>query len=296
MKNIIIYCSLLIIGLSSCMNDDAPSAKLHVTLDKEVYNVGEPVTFRFSGKPDNIVFYSGEDGHNYAMKDRLYADNDFLVNFSTFVSWGVIYQNLQFMVSSDFNGIYDAENVSAATWVDVSGQFTFSEGADHVPSGVVNLKPYVEKDESDLYMAFRYTDTEKPQQNRWVVRSINADKVSPEGVKTNMAVMSTMGWRSVDFLNPGAVWQITTAQLLMYGGANQPDNEDWVISKGFKVRESVPDTGVSLKNISTTMEEYEYVYTKPGTYKAIFDTSSVWHSGSKYALTEVTVEVVEPQP
>ncbi len=62
MKNIIRYCGLLLVGLVSCMEDEAPSVELNVALDKQVYQVGEPVTFKLNGNPDNIVFYSGEVG------------------------------------------------------------------------------------------------------------------------------------------------------------------------------------------------------------------------------------------
>ena len=291
----IICCGLFLVGLSSCGDDDAPSAKLDVSLDKAEYKAGDTVTFKFGGNPDNIMFYSGEDGHNYTLKDRLYADNDLMVDFKSFASWGEPYDNLQFMVSNNFNGVYDKENVSAATWIDLSDQLTFSGGADQVPSGVINLKSYAGEDNDVLlYVAFRYTDTQKARQNRWVIRSINVDKISPEGIKNNMGVMSTMAWKAVDFLNPNAVWTITTAQLLMAGGNNQPDNEDWVISKGFKIKESVPDTGIALKNISTTMNEYQYVYKKAGTYKAVFETSSVWYGDEKRSLSEITVEIKEP--
>ena len=56
MKNIIRYCGLLLVGLVSCMEDEAPSVELNVALDKQVYQVGEPVTFKLNGNPDNIVF------------------------------------------------------------------------------------------------------------------------------------------------------------------------------------------------------------------------------------------------
>ena len=42
MKNIIRYCGLLLVGLVSCMEDEAPSVELNVALDKQVYQVGEP--------------------------------------------------------------------------------------------------------------------------------------------------------------------------------------------------------------------------------------------------------------
>lgn len=134
MKNIIRYCGLLLVGLVSCMEDEAPSVELNVALDKQVYQVGEPVTFKLNGNPDNIVFYSGEVGHNYAYKERYHADGDLLVKFNSWVRYGDIYHNLKFLVSSDFSGIYDKENVEAATWIDLSDKFRFSVGDDQTPS------------------------------------------------------------------------------------------------------------------------------------------------------------------
>lgn len=278
---------MLAIALASC-GDDIPSAKLNVSYPDVEYHVGDTVTFKLSGEPDNIVFYSGETGHNYELKSRLYTDNDFMVDFKSFTSFGILDQNLQFYVSNDFNGIYDTENVKKATWEDVSHLYTFSTGADQVPSGVVNLKSYAGvADTTQLYLAFRYTDT--GQKNRWVIRSINVDKVSPEGVKSNMGVMSTMEWKSVDFSTPANFWTISTVQLLMHG--TQSNNDDWVISKPFKVKTSVPDTGVALKNISTKLNEYKYVYKEAGTFKVVFENSSVWYSGSEHSLTELSITI-----
>lgn len=293
MKNIIRYCGLLLVGLVSCMEDEAPSVELNVALDKQVYQVGEPVTFKLGGNPDNIVFYSGEVGHNYAYKERYHADGDLLVKFNSWVRYGDIYHNLKFLVSSDFSGIYDKENVEAATWIDLSDKFRFSVGDDQTPSGEVNLKEYIgAAEDAKLFVAFRYEDEQKARQNNWIIRSITLDCVSTEGVRSNLATMSTMGWKVVDFENPAVTWNVSsTSQILIDGGTNQPRNVDWVISQAFDARKTTPDTGVALKNISTTMDEYKYVYTKPGTYEVVFETTSDWYNGSDHALTRVTVEV-----
>lgn len=293
MKNIIRYCGLLLVGLAACMEDEAPSVKLNVALDRQVYQVGEPVTFKLNGNPDNIVFYSGEVGHNYAYKERYHADGDLLVKFNSWVRYGDIYHNLKFLVSSDFSGIYDKENVEAATWIDLSDKFRFSVGDDQTPSGEVNLKEYVgAAEDARLFVAFRYEDEEKARQNNWIIRSIALDCVSAEGVRSSLATMPTMGWKVVDFENPAVTWNVSsTSQILIDGGTNQPKNVDWVISQAFDVRKTTPDTGVALKNISTTMDEYQYVYTKPGTYEVVFETTSDWYNGSDHGLTRVTVEV-----
>ncbi len=253
MKNIIRYCGLLLVGLVSCVEDEAPSVELKVALDKQVYQVGEPVTFKLNGNPDNIVFYSGEVGHNYAYKERYHADGDLLVNFNSWVRYGDIYHNLKFLVSSDFSGVYDKENVEAATWIDLSDKFRFSVGDDQTPSGEVNLKEYVgAAEDAKLFVAFRYEDEEKAQQNNWIIRSITLDCVSAEGVRSNLAT---------------------------------------IISQAFDARKTTPDTGVALKNISTTMDEYKYIYTKPGIYEVVFETTSDWYNGSDHGLTRLTVEV-----
>lgn len=293
MKNIIKYCSLLLVGMVSCMEDEAPSVKLNVALDKQVYQVGEPVTFKLNGNPDNIVFYSGEIGHNYVYKERYRADGDLLVNFYSWVRYGDIYHNLKFLVSSDFNGIYDKENVENATWIDLSDKFRFSVGGDQTPSGEVNLKEYVgAAEDAKLFVAFRYEDEAKAQQNNWIIRSIALDCVSAEGVRSNLATMPTMGWKVVDFENTAVTWNTSsTSQIQINGGTNQPKNVDWIISQAFDVRKTTPDTGVALKNISTTMDEYKYVYTKPGIYEVVFETTSDWYNGNDHALTKLTVEV-----
>lgn len=290
----IVHIALLVLLVSSCAKVKLPSAELSVTTSSTTYKAGDTVTFNFGGNPDNIIFYSGEAGHKYEYRTRTKAANDLQIQFKSFVSFGVIAQNLQLMVSNNFNGIADEANLNKATWTDISHLATWSAGADNVNSGVISLLPYEGTDESAvMYVAFRYTDTQKAQgQNRWVIRTFSADNVSPEGGSTNLAVMSTAGWKSVNIKNPGAVWTITSAQLLMYGGAaTQPDNEDWVISKAFDSKTVKPDAGVALKNISKAMDSYSYVFNTPGTYRVVFESSAVRYNGENRHLNELTLTI-----
>ena len=104
--------------------------------------------------------------------------------------------------------------------------------------------------------------------------------------------MATGGWQQVDIKNPAFVWSITSAQLLMpSSAATADDNEDWVISRGFNPWQIAPDAGVALKNISTVMPGYNYVYKKPGTYKVTFDVSAVRFSGEKRLTREINLTI-----
>lgn len=295
MKKNFPYILILALVAGSCAKVKVPKADLAVTTSALTYKAGDTITFQFEGNPDNITFWSGETGRNYDFRTRTKADNNLKIDFKSFVSFGTIYQNLQLLVSNNFNGTVDASNVSAATWTDISSLATFSAGADNVSSGTIDLRPYLgNADTPNVYVAFRYTEPARTNgQNRWVIRSFNADLVSPEGQTTNLAQMATGGWKSVDFKNAAAVWTISSAQLLMYGGAgNVAENEDWVISKPLVVSKSIqPDAGVGLKNISKTLSSYQHVYKTPGTYKAVFVSSAVRYNGENSQTQEFTFTI-----
>ncbi|WP_343702764.1 DUF5017 domain-containing protein [Chitinophaga sp.] len=291
----LIYMLAAATTLAACKREKVPMPDFQVHTSSLTYKAGDTVRFVFSGNPDNITFFSGEPGHHYEFRKRTSAANDLQVQFSTWVRYGMIRDNLQLMVSNNFNGKATVADVQAATWTDVSDRAVFSTGTDRTPSGVVSLKDFARplQDSALIYVAFRYTDYKKPQgQNQWVIRTFEANNVSDDGVISPLAVMSTGGWQQVDVKNPGFKWTITTAQLLI---ANAPgtadDNEDWVISKGFNPWQIKPDVGTALKNVSTVLAEHTYVYTKPGTYKVVFDASAVRYTGEKRVLREINLTI-----
>ena len=61
---------ILLAVFCSCEHDIATKVDFNVTLDESnVYKVGEPIRFNFTGDVDNILFYSGEAGHEYRNRD-----------------------------------------------------------------------------------------------------------------------------------------------------------------------------------------------------------------------------------
>ena len=93
------------------------------------------VTFRFSGNPDNIVFYSGEEGSEYMHRNRYYRNATVKMQFATAFSGGTIPNTLRIMLSNDFKPPYrfvgatpvnsdlTREAVEAATWSDITNRF-----------------------------------------------------------------------------------------------------------------------------------------------------------------------------
>jgi plastocyanin len=288
-KYFIIAACFAIVACSKRDRVDTPDFDVHTS--STTYKVGDTVNFEFTGNPQNIVFWSGMPGNVYEYKDRLFTTgNKLLIKFNTYQQFG-IRNNLSVLVSNDFNGLYDTNNVKKATWTDISSRVTLSSGADQTQSGTLDMSEFTAGNRS-VTLAFRYITTSIMSQNRWVVRTFNADNQAADGSITSMATMSTAAWKAIDFKNAAAVWSITSAQLLLQGSANALD-DDWVLTKSFNPTAVAPDKGTAIKNITVNLNRYAAagVYTKPGTYKVVFEATNGSYENIERTVKEVTLTI-----
>jgi hypothetical protein len=292
MKHLIFAIGTVLVFLSACSKDKVQQPVFDVYTSALTYKVGEEITFKFSGNPDNITFYSGEDGKKYEYRNRTALPGKLQVQFTSLVDRGVK-QNLSLMVTGDINGTIDANTVKAAKWTDVSSRAVFSTGTDNTPSGTIDLSDFSDLGKP-LSVAFKYIDVKTTaQQNRWVIRTFNASAVRGTSV-TPLAVMADAGWVGISYKNPLAFWTITSAQLLMYGGAvGSDDNEDWVVSRQLDPNFIKSDVGYVLKNISTRPSDFIYKFNSAGTYKVTFLASNMLGASAKEAVKEFTLTIVQ---
>ncbi|HEX6428343.1 MAG TPA: DUF5017 domain-containing protein [Niastella sp.] len=279
-------------AIISCTKRDRVAAPdFDVYTNSTTYKVSDTINFEFTGNPQNIVFWSGMPGNVYEYKDRLYTTgNKLLMKFNTYQQFG-IRNNLSVLVSNDFNELYDTTNVKKATWTDITNRAVLSSGADQTQSGTLDMSEFTNGNKS-VTLAFRYITTSLISQNRWVVRTFNADNQAADGTITPMATMATAGWKAIDFKNPAAVWSITSAQLLLQGSANALD-DDWVLTKSFNPTAVTPDKGIAIKNITVNLSKYAAagVYTKPGTYKAVFEATNGSYENVERVMKEITLTI-----
>lgn len=286
--------SLLIIivsFLAACSKRDQVSVPndFEVTPEKTSYKAGEQVRFNITGNPDNIVFWSGLPGRRYEYRNRTTEEGTKLfVNFNSFQQF-FVFNNMTVLVSNNFNGIYDPANVNAATWTDITSRCVLSNGADQTPSGRIDLSSFNEGNK-DVTLAFRYVTTKTGAQNRWVIRTFNAEKQSVDGVITPLATLATAGWREVSMANPAAVWSISTVQLLCIGSTNVLD-DDWVFTKKFNPLQATPDKGEAIKNTTVALSSYTTTYTTPGTYKITFVASNASYENQERVVKEMTITI-----
>ncbi len=228
--NKFIYYSIICLLVASCTKrDEVGAPEFEVTANATTFKLGDSIIFNFKGNPQHIVFWPGTPGRVYEFRKRTFTTgNKLLVKFNSYQQFG-IRNNLTVLVSNDFNGLFDATNVQAATWTDITSRFTLSQGADQTPSGTVDLSEFTANNKAAT-IAFRYLTGDLPSQNRWVIRTFNADNEAPDGTITPMANMASGAWKSVSFANPASNWLITSAQLLTQATAGNAD-DDWVIVK-----------------------------------------------------------------
>ncbi|MNK00525.1 hypothetical protein D3C87_183100 [compost metagenome] len=292
MKHLIFTISTLVVLLSACTKEKVQAPEFDVQTTALTYKVGEEITFKFSGNPENITFYSGEEGKKYEYRNRTSLPGKLQLQFSSLVDRGVR-QNLSLMVTSDIDGAINASTVNAAKWTDVSSRAVFSTGADNTPSGAIDLSDFSDLGKP-ISVAFKYTDVKTTaQQNRWVIRTFNANSVRGTSV-TPLAIMADAGWVGINYKNPAAVWTITSAQLLMYGGAaNSDDNEDWVVSRQLDPNFIKSDVGFVLKNLSTNTSDFNYKFSTAGVYKVTFLASNMLGTSAKEVVKELTLTIVQ---
>lgn len=290
MRKIMFYISILTTtAIVSCKRDEVKLPDFDVTTEKVTYKAGETIKFNISGNPDNIVFWPGTAGRKYEFRNRLVESGAKLfVDFNSFQQF-FVQGGLTIMVSNNYNGVADATNLNAATWVDITNRFVLSNGADQTPSGKVDLTEFTAGNKP-VYFAYRYVTTQLRAQTRWVIRTFNADKQSVDGTVTNLANIGTAGWQQVSLANPAAVWSIQAVQLLCVGTTTALD-DDWVFTKALNITAASPDQGLPIKNTTTSLSSYTTSYSTPGTYKLTFVATNASYQNQESTLKEITLTI-----
>lgn len=295
MNKIFITIAAFSLAISSCKKwDDLDSPNFQVSTEKLTYAAGDTVRFQFSGNADNVVFWSGKPGQRYEFRNRTFVEgNTITLNFKSFSQMGVVDQsNIKLLVSTNFTGLYDAENIQAATWQDVSNRATWSSGADQTPSGDVDLTDFATANK-DMAIAFRYVTSavaDAATQNRWVFRSFDLTSTSADGGVTVLANMGNAGWKEWSFLDPATKWTISASQLVSNRSFTEL-NDDWVITKLFNPNKVSPDRGFVLKNIATAISDVSEVYTEPGNYKVTVVAVNANSGGLKETIRELELTI-----
>jgi hypothetical protein len=309
-------CLLFVSLLSACDTSlDVKDPNFDVTTEKTTYKVGENVFFNISGDPRYITFYSGEDGSNrdFIGAPRFVAYDKLNLYFTLYYQYPKTEDQLSVWVSTNFTGDRSSyADVQKATWINVTDRFPLIKNrtatAAATASNKADLSDIV-KPGDKLNFAFRYTTQPATSTNFATVwlskvnlsysKGFNEVVISGEANKNlntlfpefpavnenkNPARSENRGFR-VPYVDNLILWGNTNVAPY----TTNAYQEEWWVSTPFDITSSfeIKDVGVPLKGYSDSrVEYYTWTYSKPGTYKVVFE-------GANASLKETVTKTKE---
>lgn len=306
----------------SCQHDIVVDANYNVVLDKHnTYYAGEPVKFNISGDVDNLVFYSGEQGKCYEFRNRYEISVDQVTNADLTIKYTPRYGQtggLKLYVSNSFDGLSgkdekaDSLKVLDVVASDMEGwkEIPFVEETTSDKSALItfSLKEYID----NMTLAFHWNptatdDNKKQQRTYWISGEMEFSALGVEPVKMTLtdlgpvAVMLNGPQKSAYYDNKIAGNGViklkqNAGEIVMQGvGANdkfESNLDGWVFTTPTSLNKVSNDKGESIKNIQNDLHSYEYVYTKPGTYKVTFLGRNENYLSSSEMVKEYTITIL----
>ena len=319
-KNIWIGGMALCLLLNACDEITPDDVQFSVVPDKVSVKAGEPVVFTFDGNPNYITFFSGEDGHKYANRNRVELDPSDItsstLSFTAESKYGTQTNAFQVYLSKDFPGlnqrdtVADRKLIQTHAWTDITEECGLKDGKK-VDVKDFNISDY----RSGMTLAFRFQgNTQTTPQRTIIVTNLLVRNELKNGSVTEVKG-SDMNFSCFDItpsnaenncykkVTSGSVIQGTWSliklnsgnELQIQGGSNTSatwaNNDDWLIADGIKLNACTPDTGENIKDINRRVTEYTYVFATPGTYTVSFLAGNSTVDGNKSALREMVIEV-----
>jgi hypothetical protein len=308
-KYILLACIAM---LQACKRDEVVAPAFDVTTDKKTYKIGETITFNFSGNPDVVDFFSGENGKRYQYYGRTAQAGKPVLQFTTVRNSGVQSNSLQLMVSSDFAGVgTDAAttvtNITKGTWTDISSKAAISAGPSTV-SGPIDLTDIATANKP-IYIAFKYSAVAGSIQNKYTITALTlTNTLADNTVYTiaNLSAAAITNYGVATTFSPGWVaypvsntfnWVVTAGSSLVITGAATAaaataPAEAWTFSGPIDLQKVSPDYGLVVKDILTKASTYTYKYAAAGTYNLTFVGTQANYNGRADQVKQMTIEVM----
>jgi hypothetical protein len=286
-------CGLMSMSHFQSCEKGVDEPEFDITFDQKVYAVNEPIKFNVTGGADIITFYSGEAGKEYKYRERFRVDGKSTMNFTSYMQNTAQANSLSLLVSSDFSGIYDAENVQKATWNDITSRAVLSSGADNTPSGTIDLSD-IQQPDVPVYFAFKYVAKQGAvAQPTWTIKNILINTQAADGTLVPVATTANLTWGAVNITGAQTWTNSSTQSQFVGGGVNVADNEDWTITKSLQLDRVQRSFGVNMKsNPTSRLTNYEFAgYPAAGTYTITFEAINSNIDDIKRTIKEFTITV-----
>jgi hypothetical protein len=296
--HILAILALLIPVVYGCGKYDLEEPDFDVVADKTTVRVGDSIQFSFTGNPQLLYFYSGQFLNRYAPEESK-QPGDLLLTFTSARSGGSQNNQVDLLISNDFNGVYNINNIMAAKWDTLSSQVTWGTGSTRTPSGDINLLGRVDV-KKQLYIAFRYITRDQNQYG--TARNISIYdillKSNVDGTPVTLFTFSTPQFGMFSYGNKESERSVVATGINFRGNATTElrteYTEDWAVSGAITTDPNVAavDRAISLKLFTESKKtNYLFAWSAPGQYRAAFvaETSNVYGRKKQVKFIDITV-------
>lgn len=311
--------------VSLSIDDFVQSNPFDVTTASLSGRVGEPVLFSFSGVADAIDLFTGEEGHDFDLRntDRYSYDSGLTLSFnSSWVNGDDINPELfRVKLSQDFSGEYTEEEVLSATWTDITDLFTLptevtGSSSNYVEAGEVNLISKIDVAKS-CYIGLFYRVTGIPADEKVsghgrtqiFVSRFNVNSVAEDGTITSLIAEDAIANNATMILGdeyandqeknyPSFKKNNTLGNYAWFSSMFQPAENMYA----YMVTKAVapvsynlgPDKPIVVQSATDSpVSEYSYIFNEAGTYEVVFVAHSVSLTGEaveKVKTFTITIE------
>lgn len=305
-----------------------------VTLSSSnTYLVGDPVRFDFTGNADYLLFFSGETGHEYRFRDRTEVNPEDIQNclFTLQLNARSGKPSMTAYVTNQFHGGLTGTDEAADLALiesmltpegDLEG-WTKLELNDPTENTVWTTTQLDVTDLADNFAVALHWSTgsfETTQRNYWVSSNVEVQFAGYDPVKIHSQqlnyipfamneekageryILTTENSVPYSMRYTGNSGLLTTEFVLTGCKAYDPANAStlpyaidcWVVSTPTALNLIEPDTGVSIKNLSQTLDHYDYTFLEPGTYTVTFVATAGNYIDQSRDIKEFTITIIDP--
>lgn len=288
------------------LDDFVAKDSFDVSLTGNTFRTGEEVTFEMSGLADRILFYSGEEGNDYAYhdRDRIYPAT-MKFSFSTLLAnAGGQNDPLKLKYSTNYSGDPTEEAILAADWTDISDRFAFANviGGPAVPSGNIDITDLF-PEQGSLYLCYFYTV--KPDGSGRTQCTLSATELNYEvrGKTTNIFTYSTenikliVGASYAD--NNDKTLPSQNNSRILFNSTYKPAQYRYAYATTNALTKVAPvnvgpDAPIIAKRESDPqVTSYVHIFDTPGSYNVTFVAEVMTITGTKQVVKDFTVTITE---
>lgn len=312
----LVHLSLIAVAFYACKKDALTTPDFEVSAEKTTVSTSEDAVFTFTGNPDMITFYSGQPGKEYDKIERITDPNaknqlGFTVKYNDNFTNAAINQprNLSVFASNKFNGNWsDSASVRNGEWVDISTRATWpAVTSTATVTSLFDISDF-RSPRDTVFIAFRYKSTTSSATSKarsWQMTNFKLNNIGSNGlvylngITTNNVSSANdnrlAGFNAYSFkgesVKDSLKWTLDASSTFPTGADGYSD-EDWMISRAFKLSSIILDRGVYIKKRLDVVNTYRYRFTAPGTYKVTFvAVNSTVEGGSKSTVRDLTIKV-----